>query len=239
LSTISSLPHIESELNILAICFLIPVLLVFTLNFMGPKDLIVPGMENRLRNLCLERENKLHELEKQLGEKMEELISDRVPYPNQARSVLARQTAHLRARTPELLLLMVADPQGALLVSDSRRDLTTEQVSRLQSLAAEKITALAGSNLGTRWFGGVSDLRSSKPGFLLLVQPVRNGQQPIGLVAGILDNQVLNELLRHETGDDHTSFFLADSRGQLLSGSQPFQGGAFIGELDTLKEHSN
>jgi diguanylate cyclase (GGDEF)-like protein/PAS domain S-box-containing protein len=57
-----TLTFLEAELNILAVCFILPALAVIALNLYGPRDIFHPAKENAWIQHCLQAEEQIHGL---------------------------------------------------------------------------------------------------------------------------------------------------------------------------------
>jgi diguanylate cyclase (GGDEF)-like protein/PAS domain S-box-containing protein len=219
---------IEGEINVLAGCFLVPVVLVVILNFPAPKDILTEGLHQRAAERCQREEANLAALQTRLSTKLQRLADELAAAKLPEEKILAAKARRLLEVTPEFLLLIVADPQGTPLVLETDERMSRDQALRLPGLAADQMVS-AKQPGGSALFAINSAPDSAEAPYLLLALPVQHRKQTIGQVLAILDNRFLSALLQKNCEDDDLALYLVDVHRRVIAGSGPAPPGASIG----------
>lgn len=214
LRTHGSLSFFESEVNILAGCFLIPPLLILLLNHQVPRDILLPGLESRLQNVGQRLEQQLSLLEQNEGEKLTSLAGLlRRPVRQ-----IERQLSTLSKKSPVFSQLVIADSSGRSVACSQGLAANKHLVSLIdplfKSLADAERPELAYLN---------SDLAPNQAP-LLLCGPLKSGHKTVGFAAATLNSLHLAELLRKAAKDSGLSVHLLGADQRLIASSDPGMG---------------
>jgi diguanylate cyclase (GGDEF)-like protein/PAS domain S-box-containing protein len=219
---------IETEINILAVCFLIPAVIVVLLNFPNPKDFLTEGLEQRAKEHCLKNETVLTALEARLALKVErfaeELTGRRLPN----KSILTAKAHSLLKVTPEFLMLVISDSKGTPQIQETGNRLKPKMAASLAAAAAGRAPPAIQSKPGALSVINSAPDDSGKP-YLMLAAPVKGRKGAIGQVLALLDGRFLNSLLKKNAIGDDISLYLVDERKRVIAGTGTARFGAKVG----------
>ncbi len=218
---------IETEMNILAGCFLIPAVLVVFLNFPNPKDFLTEGLEQRGKEHYLRDEAILTALKARLALKVERLAEELAAEKLPDKAMLTAKARSLFEMTPEFLMLIISDSKGTPQVLEADNRLNPKIAASLAAAAADQAPPASQSKPGSLSVINSAPDASRKP-YLMLAAPVKGRKGAIGQVLAVLDGRFLSSLLKSNAISQDISLYLVDERQHVIAGTGTARFGAKI-----------
>jgi len=220
-----SLSFLESELNILAGCFLVPPFLILLFNAQAPHDILLPGLENRLLSVGEHLEQELSILEQDCSDQLNTLSG----LPQKSPSQIAKQLTMLTQRTPAISQLWIADSNG-LPVAYANNLPPSKRLSRVMQRTVQQLRESHSAAQKPRLFYQKTGF-GQQPFPLLLCVSLKMGET-ISFAAATLDSRYLAEVLNKAADHSGLSVLLLGSdqriiisnRQELTVGSKLFRG---------------
>ena len=190
-----SLSFLESELNILAGCFLIPPLLILLFNTQSPHDILLPGLEKRLHSVGENLGQKLAILEQDCSVQLGTLSY----LPQMSTAKTEQRLKILGEESPALAQICIVDKRGGTIVCSNNLSPDKHMFRRVQKI----IQPLNENQNETRKSGFfyMENGFGRQPSSLLLCVPLKKGPKTTSFVLATLDNKYLTEIL-HKAADN-------------------------------------
>lgn len=210
----SSLSFMESELNILAGCFLIPPLLIILINYQTPRDILLPGLEKHLllAGQGLDKELKLLE---QDGCKQLEALAGLV---NKPVAQIEHKLKLIEQTSPAIAQLLITDIKG-LPIACSESLHKDNSVTQAVQLLIKPLSMLQGASEPPRLFyqkEGFS--RRGSP--LHLCIPLKRMDKVTSFAVATLDSRYLADILNITTINSGFKLHLLGSDGRIIASNQ-------------------
>jgi diguanylate cyclase (GGDEF)-like protein/PAS domain S-box-containing protein len=224
----SGFSFIETEMNILAGCFLIPAVLVVLLNLPNPRDFLTEGLEQRAKEHCLRNEVLLTALKARLALKIERLAEELATGKLPDKAVLTAKARSLLKTTPEFLMLVISDSKGSPQMLEAGNRIKPRMAANLAAAAAGQAPSPTQSQPGSMSVISSTTDASGKS-YLMLTTPVKGRKGAIGQVLAVLDGRFLSSLLKNNAVGDDVSTYLVDERQRVIAGTGTIRAGAKVG----------